>query len=136
VCPPLDISGAVDPSNPHDRTACGRLAEDLVASFLRIRGFRILERNWRDGPRETDLIAHRGEWLVVVEVRLRSRTDRGLPEETIHPAKRRDLLRAGRSYWLRRGRELGRLRFDLIALHLTPEGLILRHYPHFLNPGE
>ena len=142
--PPLDSSSR-DPFReermrreappPAGTTASGRLAESLAASYLQLRGFRILERNLRDGPRELDLIAEQGGWIVVVEVRFRGRTGRGLPEETIHPAKRRNLLRAGRAYWLKAGRGRGLLRFDLISLHFTGEGMRLRHYPHFINPG-
>jgi len=119
---------------PHSAVAAGRLAEELAASFLRLRGYRILERNLRDGPREIDLVAQRGAWLVVVEVRFRGRLDHGLPEESVGQRKQRHLLRAGRSYWLRRGRALGRLRYDLIAISLGEEGLVLRHHPHFLIP--
>ena len=37
------------------KAVVSRLAEDLAACYLRLRGFRILERNVRDGPREIDL---------------------------------------------------------------------------------
>lgn len=112
----------------------GRWAESLAACYLSLRGFRVLARNYRDGPRELDLLAVERNWSVVVEVRFRSSVERGRPEETVHPRKRRQLLRAGRAWWLRDGREFGPLRFDLVSLELQPRGLKLRHYPHFLIP--
>ena len=122
---------------PPDRrtsTGCGRLAESLVACYLELCGFSILARNQREGPRELDLIASKDGWLTVIEVRFRGRADRGLPEETLHHAKRAHLLRAGRAYWVREGRIHGRLRFDLVTLLLEEQGLRLRHHPHFLLP--
>ena len=112
----------------------GRHAESLAAAFLELRGYRILERNVRDGPRELDLVAEEAGWVVVVEVRFRQGTARGLPEETVGFHKRTNLLRAGRARWLERWRGLGRLRFDLISLHFTLDGLCLRHHRHFMNP--
>lgn len=112
----------------------GRWAESLAACYLSLSGFRVLARNYRDGPRELDLLAAEGNWAVVVEVRFRSSVDRGRPDETVDHRKRTQLLRAGRAWWLRGGREFGRLRFDLVTLELVPRGLRLRHFPHFLIP--
>lgn len=121
---------------PASTLAVGRLAEALAASYLRLRGYAILEQNVRLGPREIDLVAVRDGWLIMVEVRYRRDDRRGLPEESIHAGKQVHLLRAGKTYWLERGRIHGRLRFDLICLTLRPDGLVLRHHPHFLRPNE
>ncbi len=118
------------------RTRTGRTAEDAACAYLSLRGFDILERNLRLGPLEIDLVASAGEWIVLVEVRYRGRTDRGLPEESIHPGKRRRILRAGEAYWMTRRPQGRGLRFDLVTLTLVADGMRLRHYPHFLVPGE
>jgi putative endonuclease len=116
------------------RQESGRAAEDLAAAFLRLRGFRILARNLRDGPREIDLVGEEAGWVVVVEVRYRADADRGSAEESVGWRKRTHLLRAGRSYWLREGHRHGRLRFDLVTLHAGPGALTVRHHRHFLLP--
>jgi putative endonuclease len=143
VCPLPDSSVPLDPARPGDppavsgvisRQETGRAAEDLAASFLRLRGLRILARNLRDGPREIDLIAEEAGWVVVVEVRYRVGTTHGLAEESVGARKRTHLLRAGRSYWLREGRRHGRLRFDLVIIQAGPGGLTLRHHRHFMLP--
>ena len=124
-----------DPFPPSSTVRVGRLAETLAAGYLELIGFRLLDRNVRLGPREIDLVAEHDGWLIMVEVRFRRSLERGLPEETIHPGKRRHLMRAGMTYWLRHGRDRGRLRFDLVTIGLVPEGLRLRHHRHFLVPG-
>jgi putative endonuclease len=131
VCPPFDVPGKTPSRNT---TESGRLAESVAAAYLELSGYRVLERNSRDGPRELDLISVKDGWLIVVEVRYRGRSDRGLPEETLRNRKRTHLWRAGRSYWLQKGRAHGALRFDLITLLAEPDGLRLRHHPHFLLP--
>ena len=76
-----------------------------MAGSLESSGWRVLDRNWRDGPRELDLVAYRTEVLVFVEVktrRCRGREPGGLVEEallSITPRKRRDVERAARA-WL------------------------------------
>jgi putative endonuclease len=112
----------------------GRWAESLAACYLSLRGFHVLARNVRDGPRELDLLAAEGNWAVVIEVRFRSSVERGRPEETVNHRKRTQLLRAGKAWWLADGRRYGMLRFDLVTLELVPHGLRLRHFPHFLIP--
>ena len=143
MCPSSDSPVPLEPARPGatpeagefiSRRDSGRVAEDLASAFLRLRGLRILARNVREGPREIDLVAEESGWLVVVEVRYRSDSSRGLAEETVGFRKRTHLLRAGRSYWLREGRRHGRLRFDLVTLQAHPEGLMLRHHRHFLLP--
>lgn len=131
MCPHPDT----EPPDARDRVRRGRLAEDMAAAFLLLSGFRLLARNLRDGPRELDILATLPGWAVVVEVRYRASADRGLPEETVTWRKQVHLLRAGRSWWLREGRACGALRFDLVAIEETPEGLTLRHHPFFLDPG-
>jgi putative endonuclease len=134
MCPPSDARFSSSPAlSPMQG---GRLAEALAAAYLELQGHQILDRNVRDGPRELDLITRKDQWLVVVEVRFRGRSDRGLPEETVDRRKRTHLLRAGQSYWLQKGRAHGTLRFDLITIQPEPDGLRLRHHSHFIIPNQ
>ncbi|WP_448223327.1 YraN family protein [Gordonia iterans] len=54
------------------RRHVGRIGEDLAAEFVRARGWRILDRNWRTRYGELDLIAADGSTLVIVEVKTRA----------------------------------------------------------------
>lgn len=98
----------------------GFLAEERAAEYLRALGYRIEARNWRTRRGELDIVARDGDELVFVEVRSRSRSDYGTPEETVGWAKRRRILRAARSYACGRPENI---RFDVIAL----DALGLRH---------
>ena len=50
----------------------GSLGEELACRYLEEQGYRILERNWRWGHKEIDLIAQWGQYLIIGEVKTRS----------------------------------------------------------------
>ena len=58
-----------------------------AVSFLRRRGFAILDRNYIFNHGEIDVVAKDGDVLVFVEVKTRRSTRFGLPEEAVTPAK-------------------------------------------------
>ena len=75
-------------------TAAGGAAERVAASFLRERGYHVLEHNFRCRGGEIDLIALDGSTLVFVEVKLRRTLSRGAPIEAVTPLKQARVQRA------------------------------------------
>ncbi len=94
----------------------GRRGERCAARYLRRRGLRIIERNWRCRSGELDIVARDGDVLVVVEVRS-ARTDfAGGPEHTVGPAKQRQVAQLTQR-WLRASRwRPAAVRFDVVAI--------------------
>lgn len=93
----------------------GRSAESLAVLYLRCKGYRILERNWRSQMGEIDILARKGTVLALIEVKLRQ--DTGLAGGAVQPQQRRRLLRA-LGHYLKTRPELGTLdlRCDVLAL--------------------
>ena len=115
-----------DPSNRRDHVATGRQYEQYAAEFYENHGFQILERNYRAGSREIDLIVRRENLIVFVEVKA-SRTKRfGHPAEWVDSRKRTHLIAAARQYRSTHDTSGCDLRFDLVAFS---EGN-LEHYPN------
>ena len=112
------------------RLSRGRAAEAIAAHYLELRGYRIVARNVRDGPRELDLIAEDGRLVVFVEVKFRTDDRFGGFREALGAAQKRDLERAAVAF-LKSWGLVGRpLRFDLIGLELSGKaGLKLEHFP-------
>ncbi|HEY8487053.1 MAG TPA: YraN family protein [Limnochordales bacterium] len=116
--------------------ASGQRAEAFAAAFLEAKGYRILARNVRCRFGELDLIACQGQQLVVVEVRARASAlgETGLEQalSSVSPAKRRKVWQAAR-WWLDRRPHLREypVRFDVVAVDLTPQGQLRRvlHMP-------
>ena len=93
----------------------GALAEQAAAEFLRGRGLRLLQQNYRCRFGEIDLILQDGDTLVFAEVRLRSRDDFGGAAASINAAKRSRLVRAARHYLAGLG-GMPPCRFDAVLL--------------------
>lgn len=49
----------------------GELGERIAGTFLQIKGYRIVRRNYRFAGREIDLLVEKGDLLIAVEVKLR-----------------------------------------------------------------
>ena len=60
----------------------GALGEKIAAEYLTGLGYVILERNFRSREGEIDIIAHKDDFLVFIEVRTRTSTSYGTPEES------------------------------------------------------
>jgi putative endonuclease len=99
-----------------ERLSLGRWGEEEAARFLRRRGMRILERNFRCPVGEIDIIARHGKILAFVEVKTRRGTGFGLPQEAVGQVKQRQILRAAQWY-LGNGHGRGlQPRFDVVAV--------------------
>ena len=85
-------------SGPRTKLQVGYGAEDLAASYLRAKGYSIIERNWKAGRGELDIIAQQGETLVVVEVKSGQACAGFLPREKVDRAKRQQLLKLTEAY--------------------------------------
>lgn len=92
----------------------GHGAEGLAAWWLRLKGYRILARNWRSAAGEIDLIARRGRILVVIEVKQRG--DLVQAADALQARQRRRLSRAAGAFLAARP-DLAALdlRFDVVV---------------------
>jgi putative endonuclease len=94
----------------------GKRGEDVAAVFLKEQGLQLLAQNVRCVLGEIDLIARDGRTLVFVEVRSRSGSRFGLPQESVSPAKQRRLTQLAKWYLQRHHLENQAARFDVIAI--------------------
>jgi putative endonuclease len=93
----------------------GRTAEWLCLWHLRLRGYRIVARDWRCPSGEIDILARRGSVLAVIEVK--SRNDAGSAAEALLPRQKRRIARAAEAFLLSRPDLAGLgLRFDVMLV--------------------
>lgn len=101
-----------------ERGRIGVLGENLAYWYLRRQGYTVVARNYRSAPQhgEIDLIGWDGPVLAFVEVKTRTTTSGGTPEEAVNAEKRRNLVGMARSYLARHKLSEVPFRFDVVAL--------------------
>jgi putative endonuclease len=120
----------MDPTDAHDRARLGAAAETMAAAYLTLCGWVVAGRNVRICGGEIDVVARRGDWLLLVEVRYRRETRFGQPIETICGRKARALARAARAYIARHRGNAGCWRLDVVTVTLATDGSArIRQYP-------
>ncbi len=102
------------------RQILGERGEQIAEQWLEARGWRILERRFRSGHRDIDLIVERveeqGRVVAFVEVKTRVSSGFGGPLAAVHWRKQREMARAARD-WLGKAREsYAEYRFDVVGV--------------------
>ncbi len=120
-------------SDRQDKAAHIRLghAGEEAAATLQLRaGFRLLDRNWRQGRLELDMVCRDGAELVFVEVKTRRSEAYGGPAAAVTPAKRRLLTRAAQAWLTAHQAWHSPCRFDVVCLLRHGDTFSAEHYPH------
>lgn len=111
----------------------GKKGEKLAAEFLSRSGYKIIAYNWRYRHKEVDIIARDGNYLVIVEVKLRSTDYFGDPSEFVTKKKQRFLIEAAEAY-LNTIAEEPEVRFDIISIIAGSKGYQFDHITDAFNP--
>jgi putative endonuclease len=120
-------------TNEHLHT--GARGEDAASDFLQAKGYILLHRNWKQYPHEIDLIALHGNTLVFAEVKTRSTSYFGKPEDAVSPAKQSRLQAAAEAY-LEEYPHNGEIRFDVIAVVNGKHQQDIHHIEDAFFPGD
>jgi putative endonuclease len=94
----------------------GRAGETLAAEWLESRGWLVLNRGFRLGHKEIDIIARRGEVVAFIEVKTRASRGFGHPLAAITAAKRREIAQVAAAWIDRHASRTDTFRFDAIAI--------------------
>lgn len=98
----------------------GERGERIAEEWLTQRGWQLVQRRFRSGHRDIDLVIERsgaeGRLIAFVEVKTRASDGYGGPLGAVHWRKQRELARAARD-WIARNRACGDLfRFDVVGI--------------------
>ena len=93
----------------------GKKGEQLAVDYLIKKDYQILERNYRFQKAEVDIIAQIKDTLAIVEVKTRSTTDFGNPQDFVKPKQIQRLVKAVDEFVLVNGLDV-EVRFDIIAI--------------------
>ena len=93
----------------------GRRGESLAKAHLENAGYEILDENWMHGRLEVDLIAYKDKVIIFTEVKTRTGTGFGMPEDFVDARKQKLLADAADEYIYLMNHQ-GEVRFDIIAV--------------------
>ena len=109
-----------------DAVDFGKHAEDLVAHEYVKKGYTILERRYRLGKSEIDLIAQRDNEVIFIEVKGRSGKDEDALS-AVTPDKRKRMVKVA-DYFLKRLPGVCDYRFDIATVIGNSEKYVMEIY--------
>jgi len=104
----------------------GKKGEQLAVNYLLKKGYDIIERNYRFDKAEVDIIAKKGQTLAIVEVKTRSTSDFGDPQDFLKSKQIQRIVKAVDEYVIVNKLEV-EVRFDIIAIIKEKQGYSIEH---------
>jgi len=106
-------------------TDTGRKAERAAANYLEMRGYAIVEMNWRRPRSEVDIIARKDSVIYFVEVKYRKTDAQGSGLDYITDTKLKRMQR-GAFYWVDETKYTGE--FQLAAIEVAGPQFMVEHF--------
>lgn len=106
----------------------GQQAENEAVKFLTEKGYEIIERNWRFGKAEIDIIAFdpNADKIIIAEVKARKFDPLVSPELAVNKKKRKLLIGAADEYIVSRKMDYS-CRFDIISIERSKDEWFIDH---------
>ena len=119
------------------RQKLGKTGEDMACRYLQEIGHTILERNWRGGHLEIDIISFDPDGIHFVEVKTRQKNIQAPPQDNVGVVKQRRIVKAALKY-LNKADRLPRRDmecfFDVIAVTFDKDGAHIEWIPQAFIP--
>jgi ribonuclease HII len=97
----------------------GRRAENTAAFFLKSKGYKIIEQNWRTKWCEVDVIARKNDVVYFIEVKHRAKASHGDGLEAI-TKKKHNQMKFAAELWRKKFKQSGDARLSVIATAGNP----------------
>jgi putative endonuclease len=111
--------------NGSGRIQTGKRGEDIAVAYLKNRGYRIIERNYKCLFGEIDIVAKDGDTVVFVEVKSRKSEKFGDPQGAVGREKQKKISRISLKYLEEKHLYPCDARFDVVAIKMLPAGSIV-----------
>jgi putative endonuclease len=111
----------------------GQFGENLAERHLTAKGFRIIERNYRTGKLEVDIVAEHSDKLVIIEVKTRHTAEIGEPWRAVTKKKQKQLIKAANNYIHSRNVH-AETRFDIVSIVHNSYRTSIEHIEDAFSP--
>lgn len=99
----------------------GHRGEVIAVKFLKKRGYKIIEKNYRSKLGEIDIIAKDRNTLSFIEVKTRKSLRYGHPKDAITPHKKKKLSMVALGYLKETNQSHSKARFDVVSVLLVED---------------
>lgn len=116
------------------RSTIGKMGEDAACMYLMERGHALLERNWRSGHLEVDIITRAADGLHFVEVKSRVAPLMADPQDNVRRAKQQHIASAARRYIASLDGFDGEVWLDVVAVVFDGSKTEITYFPGAYTP--
>lgn len=111
----------------------GEKGEAIAFHYLKKKGYKVIEINWRYKKAEIDLITQKDDLLVVVEVKTRTSEEFENPKEAVTIGKQKNIVKAADAYIQEKEIDL-ECRFDVVSVLILAEKITVEHIEDAFHP--
>ena len=105
----------------------GKEGERIAEQYLKRKGYRLVERNYRCAVGELDLIVLDRRVVVFVEVKTRTGEGFGTPLEAVETRKQRKMIQAAQFFLNTKGLHQRDARFDVVGISWVGRNPVIEH---------
>ena len=109
------------------RQVLGKEGERIAEQYLKRKGYKLVERNYRCSAGEVDLIVLDRRVIVFVEVKTRTGHGFGTPLEAVQPRKQRKMMQAAQFFLSQKKLHQRDARFDVIGISWPAREPVIEH---------
>ena len=118
-----------------ENTKVGRKGEDIACELLIKHGHTVIERNWRIGHLEIDIITLDRIGIHFVEVKTRRPPLQAAPQECVNTTKQRRVARAAQNWMAKNGFTEAECHFDIVSVVIDGEKIFSEYFPDAYIPS-
>lgn len=96
----------------------GVIGEEIAVKHLKLKGYEILDRNYRTNIGEIDIVAIKHDLLIFVEVKARTNINYGYPYEAVNWKKQEKIIKTSYIYIKHKQLDKYQIRYDIIEVFL------------------
>lgn len=112
----------------------GQNGEEIACDFLLSRGHQILDRNWRSGHLELDIVSEDQEGLHFVEVKARTAPVTSAVSDQVNLIKQKRICAAALQYLNKKHLVGQEVFFDIVSVLFDGQETVVRYFPQAWIP--
>lgn len=112
----------------------GEVGEQMACEFLQSRGHQILDRNWRSGHLELDIVSEGPDGLHFVEVKARTLPVTTSVQDQVNTVKQKRISAAALQYLNKKNMDGKEVYFDVVSVMFGGKETVVRYFPQAWIP--